>query len=151
VFENRISFVPLFDLEKEFGQTTATFDGGVQCLEDDYFRSSAHNILICGAEFYGLVILGSQIRFSASFVTRLSKAEAYSSLQVNRPLSMKKEGIQTRKRKPKNPGQGNQGSPAGSLPSVIKSDMKASIQNGKLKSYMFICGLQIRTCEMSAK
>jgi len=64
---------------------------------------------------------------------------------------MKKEGIQTRKRKPKNPGQGNQGSPAGSLSSVIKSDMKASIQNGKLISYMFIYGLQIRTCEMSAK
>jgi len=48
---------------------------------------------------------------------------------VNRPLSMKKEGIQTRKRKPKNPGQGNQGSPAGSIPSVIKSEMKAGIQN----------------------
>jgi len=64
---------------------------------------------------------------------------------------MKKEGIQTRKRKPKNPGQGNQGSPAGSITSVIKSDMKAGIQNGKLKSYRFICGLKIRTCEVSAK
>jgi hypothetical protein len=61
---------------------------------------------------------------------------------------MKKEGIQTRKRKPKNPGQGNQGSPAGSVSSVIKSEMKASIQNGELKSCRFICGLQIRTCDV---
>jgi hypothetical protein len=64
---------------------------------------------------------------------------------------MKKEGIQTRKRKPKNPGQGNQGSPAGSVSSVIKSEMKTGIQHGKLKSYRFICELQIRTCEVPAK
>ncbi|XP_069676713.1 uncharacterized protein [Periplaneta americana] len=51
---------------------------------------------------------------------------------VNRPLSMKKEGIQTRKRKPKNPGQGGQGSPAGSVGSlagVIKTEMKPNIQH----------------------
>lgn len=47
---------------------------------------------------------------------------------VNRPLSMKKEGIQTRKRKPKNPGQGSQGS-AGPLPGVIKADVKANIHH----------------------
>jgi hypothetical protein len=64
---------------------------------------------------------------------------------------MKKEGIQTRKRKPKNPGQGNQGSPAGQMSSVIKSDMKGGIQHGKLKSYRFICGFQIRTYEVPAK
>jgi hypothetical protein len=66
-------------------------------------------------------------------------------LQVNRPLSMKKEGIQTRKRKPKNPGQGNQGSPAGPMSSVIKTDIKTGIQHGKLDSYRSICGLQIKT------
>jgi len=54
VFESRISFVPLFDLEQESGLTTATFGGGFQCLEDDYFWSSAHNILKRGAEFYGI-------------------------------------------------------------------------------------------------
>ncbi|KDR17122.1 GATA-binding factor A [Zootermopsis nevadensis] len=48
---------------------------------------------------------------------------------VNRPLSMKKEGIQTRKRKPKNPGQGSQGSPAGPLSGVIKTDVKPGIQH----------------------
>jgi hypothetical protein len=65
-------------------------------------------------------------------------------LQVNRPLSMKKEGIQTRKRKPKNPGQGSQG-PAGPLPGVIKTEVKASIQHGKLKPCRFIRGIHIRT------
>ncbi|KAJ9582532.1 hypothetical protein L9F63_003090 [Diploptera punctata] len=45
---------------------------------------------------------------------------------VNRPLSMKKEGIQTRKRKPKNAVPGGQGSPAG--PGLtIKTDMKPNI------------------------
>jgi hypothetical protein len=43
---------------------------------------------------------------------------------------MKKEGIQTRKRKPKNPGQGSQGS-AGPLPGVIKTEVKTSLQHGK--------------------
>ncbi|PSN37312.1 hypothetical protein C0J52_21028 [Blattella germanica] len=38
--------------------------------------------------------------------------------KVNRPLSMKKEGIQTRKRKPKNSVQGGQGSPAGPVPGL---------------------------------
>jgi hypothetical protein len=65
-------------------------------------------------------------------------------LQVNRPLSMKKEGIQTRKRKPKNPGQGSQGS-AGPLSGVIKTEVKASIQHGKLKSFKCICGIHSRT------
>jgi hypothetical protein len=45
---------------------------------------------------------------------------------------MKKEGIQTRKRKPKNPGQGSQGSPAGSLSGVMKTEVKPGIQHGKL-------------------
>jgi len=76
VFDNRIRFGLLFNLEKQSGQTTATFGGGVQCLEDDYFWSSAHNILKYGAAFYGVVVLGSQIWFSESFVARLSKAEA---------------------------------------------------------------------------
>lgn len=64
-------------------------------------------------------------------------------LQVNRPLSMKKEGIQTRKRKPKNPGQGSQGS-AGSLSGVIKTEVKGSIQHGKLKPCRFIRGIHTR-------
>jgi hypothetical protein len=64
---------------------------------------------------------------------------------------MKKEGIQTRKRKPKNPGQGNQGSPAGSMSSVIKSDMKAGIQHGELNSYRFTCGRQIMICDVPVK
>jgi hypothetical protein len=52
---------------------------------------------------------------------------------------MKKEGIQTRKRKPKNPGQGSQVS-AGPLPGVIKTEMKTSLQHGKLKSQGYIRG-----------
>jgi hypothetical protein len=56
---------------------------------------------------------------------------------------MKKEGIQTRKRKPKNPGQGSQGS-AGPLSGVIKTEVKPSIQHGKLKSCRFICGIRTR-------
>jgi len=61
LFDNRISSGTLFNLEKQSGQTTATFGGGVQCLEDDYFWSSAHNILKYGAEFYDVIVLGSQI------------------------------------------------------------------------------------------
>lgn len=51
MFDNRISSGSLFNLEKQPGQTTATFAGGVQCLEDDYFWSSAHNILNMGQNF----------------------------------------------------------------------------------------------------
>jgi len=57
VFENRISFRPLFNLEKQSGQKTATFGGGVQCLEDDYFWSSAYNILKYGTGIYGVLVL----------------------------------------------------------------------------------------------
>jgi hypothetical protein len=57
---------------------------------------------------------------------------------------MKKEGIQTRKRKPKNPGQGSQGS-AGPLTGVIKTEVKPCTQHGKLKSCRFIRGIHSRT------
>lgn len=45
--------------------------------------------------------------------------------QVNRPLSMKKEGIQTRKRKPKNHSSmtGNLAGPSG----IHKPDIKSSL------------------------
>ena len=68
--------MPLFKLEKQSGQTTATFGGCVKCLEDDYFWSSAHNILKYGAAFYGVVVLWSQLWFLAGFVARLSTAES---------------------------------------------------------------------------
>lgn len=54
---------------------------------------------------------------------------------------MKKEGIQTRKRKPKNPGQGSQGSPAGPLSGVIKTDVKPGIQHGKFSCTDFFDNL----------
>ncbi|KAJ4429146.1 hypothetical protein ANN_26149 [Periplaneta americana] len=69
---------------------------------------------------------------SADKIETSASAYSYFWNKVNRPLSMKKEGIQTRKRKPKNPGQGGQGSPAGSVGSlagVIKTEMKPNIQH----------------------
>ena len=131
---------------KQFERTTAIFGGCVKWLEDGYFWSPYYIIKKYGAECFGLVlVLGPGLWISASSAARLSQTEILFFLQVNRPLSMKKEGIQTRKRKPKNPGQGNQGSPAGPMSSVIKTDIKAGIQHGKLNSYRFICGLQIKT------
>ncbi|PBC28653.1 GATA-binding factor A [Apis cerana cerana] len=55
---------------------------------------------------------------------------------VNRPLSMKKEGIQTRKRKPKNNSgiSGNLAGPSGMHKTEIKSDLLASSQLNMYRS-----------------
>eukprot|EP00057_Strongylocentrotus_purpuratus_P012800 XP_011667274.1 PREDICTED: GATA transcription factor e isoform X3 [Strongylocentrotus purpuratus] len=56
---------------------------------------------------------------------------------VNRPLAMKKDGIQTRKRKPKNPNKGNQQSNArngGGQSSPNDVNIKASSPTGKQSS-----------------
>lgn len=61
------------------------------------------------------------------------------SMQVNRPLSMKKEGIQTRKRKPKNNSgiSGNLAGPSGMHKTEIKSDLLGEFSVSNLSFSFF--------------
>lgn len=60
-------------------------------------------------------------------------------MQVNRPLSMKKEGIQTRKRKPKNNSgiSGNLAGPSGMHKTEIKSDLLGEFSVSNLSFSFF--------------
>lgn len=85
-------------------------------------------------------------RVSSSLINRLIVCRNvfcfiffFFSMQVNRPLSMKKEGIQTRKRKPKNNSgiSGNLAGPSGMHKTEIKSDLLGEFSVSNLSFSFF--------------
>ena len=69
-------------------------------------------------------------------------------LQVNRPLAMKKDGIQTRKRKPKNSNK-SATSPTGSKDELqtVKSEISGKFQIYFSRSYVVSTCTRVSTCK----